>query len=221
MVKITQMTTNPYKQSRDGDSIKYSILALILILTSIGLSYSEVTKTKTQVPKQAPKKVDMSNRFGLGGGILVLSNIPTPLSSLSAKYWFTSRLGFQLNFSFLFTEIEEEIPGVREGYVYRLNNAIYEYDIDGRILFNFIRKNYSTFYCAAGAGTLLLDTSTGERDGGHLTVNGAMGTEFFIPWIKEVGTDLEVGLKYRGISPDFSKGSTTSLFVLFGFNYYF
>ncbi len=184
----------------------YFLLILILIFNSIAIAHSEVTKSK----KQVPKKVDMSKKVGLGGGILLLNNVSTPFSALSVKYWATPNLGFQFNLGFMFTEREEEIPGIREGYVYSFNNTLYEYDIGGRVLFNFIRKSYSTFYCAAGAGTLLMDTSRGEIDGTHLTLNGAIGTEFFIPWIKELGTSFELGLNYRGVSADFTEGANYS-----------
>ncbi len=200
------------------------LLTFVIIFTAFdGALFAQERKKSLRKAKAAnkvePKMIDLTNKIGLGANLFLGSDIMGPVSSFSVKYWFHPRMGFQFTLGFLLKETTEEVEVKERPFL--LEKSFYEYDLAGRFLLNLIQKKYYNFYCAAGGGAIIIDRYPEGDDGASLSLNGAAGIEWFLPWIRKLGIDLELGVDYRNIAGDFTIGTTSSLFGVAGFHYYF
>ncbi len=188
---------------------------IIFILITLNI-YGEQKKGRESLQK--PRTINLRNDFGLGAGMgFGAGGVPSP--QISVKFWVNPLFGLQLIGGFNVEKDSEQTFINGNTYLLEIENQ--EYRIGGRANFNVLRRDYLNFYTFAGGGGIILRSSDEFRSASGFYIEAGGGIEFFIPWIKRLAFDLELGLGYRAVGDNYALGNLQNLMGLAGFHYYF
>lgn len=194
---------------------RFWVLGLLIIF---GLVLNAGAEEKKPQVLHKPTTINLRNDFGLGAGVGFGSG-NVPATQVSLKFWVNPLFGLQVIWGFLIDKTTQPVTISGNTYLVELEND--EYTIGGRANFNVLRRDYLNFYTFLGGGGIILNSSDKYQTKSGFYINGGGGVEWFIPWIKRLGLDLEIGIGYRALGEDFSLGNLPNLMGLAGFHYYF
>lgn len=191
----------------------YSTLLTFLIICNV---YGE--QKKDREPLKKPRTVNLRNDFGLGVGMgFGAGEVPSP--QISLKFWVNPVFGLQLIAGFNVQKNSEQTFINGNTYLVEIENQ--EYRVGGRANFNILQVDYLNFYTFAGGGGVIFRSTDEYRSASGFYIEAGGGSEFFIPWIKRLALDLELGIGYRAIGDNYNAGNLQNLMGLAGFHYYF
>jgi hypothetical protein len=189
------------ESSMSGRGTKIVVLCLLALALTAGSASA----------KDLVERLSIGYNYQLGVNLLsdrldgaFLSN-----QSLSAKYWFTNRIGAEALAGFTYAK-EEDDKGVGGSF-------------GAKFLYNVILEPNMNVYVGAGAGVLPVSIKVDDDTDNNVgfMAQGFGGVEFFLDGLPNLGFDVEVGLEYVDFDRFQEFGTYGGGFGLIGIRCYF